>query len=567
MNSQPSSIQKFRWTDLAVLFALALLIRTLAALPQQQPNYMDAAYSYVNAVNLAEGRGFVEDFLWNYLGHPKQPPPHPSHLYWMPLTSILAWSGMVVGGVSYRAAQIPFIIISALLAPISYWVAYALAGQRWSSWLAGLFAIFSGFYFPFWTAIDNFTPFAIAGSLAILFAWRGLVIGNWRLVIEGLPGGQTANDDGRWTTDTKQTTTLYLITSGVFIGLAHLARADGLLLLIAIILVYFLHLLYYVRRPSSVVRRPSYYVLRFTVYLLLGYLLVMLPWFIRNWQVSGTLLPTTGSQTIWLTGYDDLFSYNRQLSAQSFFAQGLGPVLQGRWWAFTTNLQTIVAVWGMIFLTPLALIEGWQLRHQLLVQMVSMYGLLLFIVMTLVFAFPGARGGLFHSGAAILPFIYGLAMVGLDRVIDWAATRRQWDAQTAKRVLGVGLVVIALALSGFIYYQRVLKNNAWNNADRFYPAIATWLAHHDPTGIVMIGNPPAYRYHGGGLSVVVPNENIETTLQAAQYYHVDYLVLDSNHPAPLTELYHNPTHYPTLSLVQTFGEGTGNKIYLFEIIR
>ena len=163
----------FRLSDVWWLFAMALVVRLCAAWPQQQPNYMDAAYSYVNAINLAAGRGFVEDFVWNYLGNPA-PPPHPSHLYWMPLTSILAWVGMAAGGVSYRAAQVPFIVLSALLAPLSYWTVRELSAERWQGWLAGLLAIFSGFYVPFWTAIDNFTPFAVAGSLALLLAWRGM---------------------------------------------------------------------------------------------------------------------------------------------------------------------------------------------------------------------------------------------------------------------------------------------------------------------------------------------------------------------------------------------------------
>ena len=161
--------------DLVGLFILALIVRGLAAAPQQQPSYMDALYSYVNAQNLAAGRGFVEDFVWNYLGNPPPPPPPgPSHLYWLPLTSMLAWAGFSVAGVSYRAAQLPFVVLSALLAPLSYSTVWALNGKRWQGWLAGLLAIFSGFYFPFWTAIDNFTPFAVAGSLALLLAWRGL---------------------------------------------------------------------------------------------------------------------------------------------------------------------------------------------------------------------------------------------------------------------------------------------------------------------------------------------------------------------------------------------------------
>ena len=80
--------------------------------------------------------------------------------------------------------------------------------------------------------------------------------------------------------------------------------------------------------------------------------------------------------------------------------------------------------------------------------------------------------------------------------------------------------MMAVLLSGFIYYNRVLKNDAWNRADRVYAAVAAWVATENPAATVMINNPPAYRYHGGGLSVVVPNENLETTLHAARQFRV-----------------------------------------------
>ncbi|NJN98044.1 MAG: hypothetical protein HC875_30170 [Anaerolineales bacterium] len=542
--------------DLSIILILALFIRLLTAWPQQQPNYMDAAYSYVNALNLLAGRGFVEDFVWNYLGQPGLPP-QPSHLYWMPLTSILAWFGMALGGASYRAAQVPFVLLAALLAPLSYLTAYLLSGQRRLGWLAGWLAIFSGFYVPFWTAIDNFTPFAITGSLALLAAWLGMGGAGSREYGVGSKESNLELSDPRPLTPVSHSP-LWLFAAGIFAGLAHLARADGPLLLITILLFYLL--------------RFTIYDLRFTSHgsrlmlLLIGYFVVMAPWFIRNWQVTGTFLPIAGSQTIWLTTYDELFSYGRELSARTLLAQGVGPALAGRWWALTINLQTVLAVWGMIFLTPLALLGGWYLRRHLLIQLAGLYALLLFGAMTLVLLFPGARGGLFHSGTALLPFIYAAALIGLEQAIEWIAVRRRhWDAAAAKQVFGLALVVMAFSLSSFIYYRQVLRNNAWNSADALYPAIAAWVAQTNPAATVMIGNPPAYRYHGGGLSVIVPNETIETTLTAAHHYKADYLILDHNHPAPLTEIYTKTVTHPGLSLAHTFTDNGGNPIYIFKI--
>ncbi|MFC1976461.1 hypothetical protein ACFLXQ_08680, partial [Chloroflexota bacterium] len=260
--------------------------------------------------------------------------------------------------------------------------------------------------------------------------------------------------------------------------------------------------------------------------------------------------------------YAGLFSYNRELSARTFFAQDANAILQGRWWVLTINLKTVLAVWGMIFLLPLALVGFWCLRRHLLMQLAVMYASLLFTAMTLIFAFPGALGGLFHSGAALLPFIYAMGVVGLDKTVDWvAARRRYWDARSAKLFFGTAVLVMAIALSGFLYYGRVIRNNTWNNADRLYPGIAEWVSGQNPTATVMINNPPTYRYHGGGLSVAIPNEDIETTLQAARRYHVDYLILEPTRPVPLAEIYDQTIDHPQLSLVKTFGS-----VYIFEIV-
>ncbi|GAB4456856.1 MAG: hypothetical protein Kow0031_37920 [Anaerolineae bacterium] len=529
--------------DYLWLFAIALLVRLLAAWPQEQPNYMDAAYYYVNAVNLVEGRGFVEDFVWNYLNDPG-PPPQPSHLYWMPLTSLLAAAGMLLGGINYRAAQVAFVLLAALLAPISYRVAWRLSGgDRWLSWLAGLLAVFSGFYVAYWAAIDNFAPFAVAGSLALLLAAEAAT--------QGSRGAGEQGSRGKFRNSQFTIRNSQLLLAGVMAGLAHLSRADGVLILVTIELFLFMNWMGK-RGWGDTPQAPRPAAL---VWPLLGYLLTMLPWFIRNWQVAGAPLPAGGTQAIWLSDYNDLFSYGRELSAATFLAQGWGAILAGRWLALITNLQTVVAAWGLIVAAPLAAIGGWARRRDGLVQLAALYGLLLFGAMTLLFPFPGMRGGLFHSGAALLPFVFGAAAVGLDVAINWMARRRRgWRVQSARRVFGVALVLIAAGLSLFLYNQRVLRHDVWNRADAGYPALIAWVQAQNPAAVVMIGNPPAWRYHGGGLSVITPNEDPPTTQAAARRYGVRYLILDRNHPPPLAELYRQPDSAPGLRLVEQFGD-------------
>jgi 4-amino-4-deoxy-L-arabinose transferase-like glycosyltransferase len=528
--------------DLALIFILALLVRLLAIILAHGPGYMDAAYSYDIALNLAHGQGFSEPFLWNYLDDPAGLP-HASHLYWMPLPTILAWAGLKLLGESYRAAQVPFVLMAALLPLVSYWVALQVTGRRRHGWLAGLLTIFSGFYVLYWGHTDNFTPFALAASLSLVATWQA---GR---------AAESKHGAGRW----------WAFGAGALVGLAHLSRADGPLLLIAIGMMWGVYL---ISKSTSSREMGSWRLdIAGLLWLLLGYGLVMLPWFIRNWLVAGAPLPTVGAQTIWLTTYDDLFSYGRDLSMQNYLAWGWANILRSKLDALWPNVQTVVAVFGMVFLAPLAFIGGWRLRRQPLFQLAAWYGALLFLAMTFVFTFPGPRGGLFHSGGALLPFMFTAAVVGLDASIEWAAAhRRGWHVLAARRVFGVGMVGLAALVSGFLYYQGVVVGTRWRG-DPAYSDLVEWLAARDQLGqLVMVGDPPSYWYAGGGPSVVVPNGPVETLLAVADRYGARYAVLDQNHPAPLQPLYGEHTTFSRLSPVCTLMDAMHQPVYVFQII-
>ena len=285
-----------------ILFLITLVLRVATALPLQQAGYMDASYTLHVAENLARGRGLTEEVLWNYLDNPAGLP-HPSNLYWMPLPPLLIAPFFAIFGVSYRVAQIPFIVLSLFLPLFAFYLSRKIFSRDDYAWAAGLFTAFSGFYTVYWVSPDNFTPFALTAGLCLFAMARGIETSAAR----------------------------YFILAGILAGLSHLSRADGLLLLAVAPLALLSH-------PAS--RIPSHpfgfaqgKVLRFTFYVLLGYLLVMSPWFLRNYFAVGSPFPSAGTKTLWLTNYDEVFRYTDDLTLTRYLAWGIGPILGSKLYA------------------------------------------------------------------------------------------------------------------------------------------------------------------------------------------------------------------------------------------
>ena len=525
-----------RSKDLFFLFLLALLIRILVLIPVHWPGYMDAAYSYDIALNMFMGGGLNEPFLWNYLDQPTGIP-HPSHLYWMPLPTLLAAASMAILGTGYRAAQVPFVLVSALLPLVSYWVAIMVTKRRRYGWIAGLLTVFSGFYVPYWGHTDNFAPFALVGSLAMIAGWH------------------------MWRTDiSAKRCKMWALAAGALVALAHLSRADGILML-AVLWLPAAFRLPALARVTRIANRhensikPSQTLSR-VLLLSLGYCLVMLPWFARNWLAVGAFLPASGSQTLWLTHYDDLFSFGRDLSWHSYLAWGWANIWRSKLDALWLNAQTVFAVWGMVFLTPLAFLGWWRLRRQRLFQLAGAYGTLLLVVMTLAFTFPGPRGGLFHSGGAMLPFVYTAALVGMDAAVDWVGRRRAtWNVATAKRVFGVGLVVFSFLFTSFICYQSLIVGGRWKEDETTYRQVAEELdrINHEQAP-VMVGDPTLYWYVTHAPALAIPNEPLEAVLAAAERYDAKYLVLDTNRPVSLADVYEGNLTHPSLTELEIVGQ-------------
>ena len=525
-----------RWVPWALL-VVALVVRVLTALPLQQPGYTDAYYYAVGAEQLHSGQGFEEPFIWNYLDPPESVS-HPGYRYWMPLTAVLGWFGLALPGNSFGRLQAPFVLISALLPLVAYAIAWDLTHKQRHAVLAGLLAVFPGFYAHVFVLPDNFAPFALAGSVCLWAAGRGLR--------DGQP--------------------LWFGLAGLAAGFGHLTRADGLLLLGVALAAAVAFALPRVRLNTGQ-RGPLHAWLATIALVLGGYLLVMGPWFLRNWQAFGTPLPGAGASTMFLTTYDDMFAYGRPLTLESYLDWGWGEILGSKAQALWLNLQRLWVENLLIFLLPFSALGLWVLRRERLLWPFALYLPLLFVAMTFVFTFPGARGGLFHSGGALLPFVFAAAGPGLEAILRWAARRlRGWHVRRAWRVFAAGLVALAVLVTAVALWRAGVYDGAWNRQDRGYAEIGAWLdKQRAGQTTVMVGNAPGFFWHTGHAAIAIPNEPLDTILHVADRYDARYLVLDRARPRTTDGLYRGEAADPRLSLRHEIESDDGT-LQVYEIM-
>jgi hypothetical protein len=513
-----------RWL---ILFALGLSVAVLAAIWVQAPGYMDADYYFATGKELASGQGFVEPFLWNYLDDPDGLP-HPAHLYWMPLATIVAAAPMSLLGIGFRASQIPFVLLAASLPLLAARVALHLGlGQR-KAWLAGLLACTSGFYLPYLVTTETFSLYAILGGLALLAM---AVAADRPLMI-------------RW------------LTVGALVGLAHMTRADGMVLLAPAMLAVW----YSGRRRVFAAGQ-----------VLAAYALVMAPWWGRSLVLFGSPFAPGASKALWLVSYDELYSYPASiLSPQHWWDAGLSTLLQARLLALATNLQRLLAENGLVFLAPFMIVGVVRYWKRSLVRLSIFYLGLLFVLMTFVLPQVGARGGFFHSSAALMPVLWALAVQGLVAAVDWAGKRRNWHLQRSQAFFGFGAILLAAALTIILYWSRVIgpdfSRPSWGASQVVYQDVGNRLQDLDPdVGVVAGNNPPGFHLATGLQAIAIPNGPPETLHQVVERYNADWIVLEENHPQELNDLYTQPIDLAWLEPVETIFDGDGPAIHLLRV--
>lgn len=512
-----------------LLFIAGLILPLCIAQFQPAPGYLDSDYYFAGGIQLVKGHGFTEPYLWNYLDGATSLP-HPSHTYWMPLASMAAALGMwLTGQATYASARLPFIMIAALVVPVTAAFAYSFSQKRNLALISALLAIFSIYHAPFVGVTDNFSLFMLLGGMYFICISRLIKdparIRNWFML-------------------------------GLLAGLLALSRSDGLLWLA----LTFLFALW--RAPRDSLLRFANDVLRKSIIALLGYLLIMSPWYARNLNAFGTLMAHGGSRTLWLENYDQTFIYPPgQLNMESFLAIGWDKIISARMWALGVNLQSGFAAQGGIILFPFIIAGIIYYRKDERVKLAVTAWLILFFVMTFIFPFAGARGAFFHAGAALQPMWWTLAPLGLDEIL-LSLRKRNWGNDQTRVIFRSALVMVAIILTAYVVNLR-LFSLGWGEGESNYPVVEHFLLRNgiEPDDVVIVRNAPGYYLETNRSAVSIPYGSADAILAVANQFDADYLVLEPQ--AALSQikgLMENPQAHSDIKFL-----GEVNGTYIFKI--
>ena len=500
------------------LYAFALVVRGLLFAVHPYAAYPDSFYYVDVARALQSGHGFNIDFIWSFVDVggriPADPTlPIPSNAHWMPLASLVQLPSMWLLGTTTLASALPFILIGALAAPMTWFLAREVgAGDRIALAAAIAMAV-PGAAAIYMVQPDNFSLYQPLGTAAL-----------W-LTARGLRGHRRC-----------------FALAGLMVGLATLARNDGVLLGAAVGLAFVWDRWRAWRSRGG--RMPAI-PWRFGFACFGLFLLVAGPWYLRQLAVFGSLSPSSSSgRILFIATYEQMNSVTSDTSLGAFLGQGIGPLAQSRVLGLVAAIEIYAVLACTVVLAPFVVVGAWRRRRSIEFGPFFLYATILFAASGLLFAVHVPYGTFLHSAVALVPYSYILGLEGVALAAGWLAQRRRgWEVERATNLFLVAAVVtVVLNAAAFAY----LAGRSWDQQRqlRLDAAAALDRAGVPQTDLLLSADPGGFEYFTGRGGVVTPNDSVEVVRQVAVDYGVRWLILERAHivdpMAPILEMKPRP---------------------------
>ena len=504
-----------------LLYALALVVRAILIGLYPDPAYPDSYYYVDVARAIAAGQGLHVDFVWIFaeVGNRLPNPavlPIDSNAHWLPLASFIQAPFVSILGPTAFANALPGMFIGALAAPLTWLIARDAGARPIVCASAGVISAIPG-------AVSGFL--AQPETFAILHPWVAACL--W-LTARGLKG------EGR-----------SFALAGLLAGLATLARNDGILIAVAMALVWFADRVrsWRSRRGqhswSRVEARAPIPVLA-AVGAFALFMLVMGPWWARQVAVFGSISPTSSSgAALWIRQISEWNSITVNPTPASFFSQGWGPIIASRLQGLVDAFGNFAVFISSVILLPFLLLGIAARRRSRDFQPWFVYTFVAFAGATFLYPLHVPGGAFIHTAIGLAPHAAILSVEGVLVVAGLISGRRSARASSAASgssgaasslTAGGGLLVwgvVALVIGAAVIFTR--------------PVIAGWDSTRQPRLAVAaeldrLGVPRAdrllsidaggFKYFTGRPGVVTPDDPIEVIESVARAYGTRWLVLE-----------------------------------------
>ena len=482
--------------DLALVTAAALLVRTVAAWLVPAPPHVDAAYYTMVGEQLATGNGFTAPVLWSFLevgGRlPADPQlPVPSNAHWMPLTAIVAGAAMAIFGADWRAGQVPMVLLSTLVVPLTYVAAVQVWRSRRIAVLSAVLAIAAGSLLLMYPLVESFAVFGILGSVALMSSVQAI----------------DSQHPGRW-----------LVLAGAACGLASLTRIDGALLALAPATAWLVLKPFGRGRLGSPIRALGWGAASAA-----AFVAVVAPWLVRDVIAFGTAFPSPGGRLLWIRDYNEHLSIGLDLTFERYLDWGPGSILISKLLAAGALAGRTLALFGGV-LGAFFLAGLWIHRKNRRLLPVTAYVAAMYAVMILLFTEHAPKGAFLHTAPAWLPFALPMAVASVPPACSaagraWPFLRRPSAHRFVEVVSVAGAVVLAVAGAFTLLAD-------WNvRLDRQETAAAFLRREAAADEVVMADDPSSLYLRTGLRGVAPPFDPYPILGEVIDAYGVDWVVV------------------------------------------
>ncbi len=519
-----------------LLYGVAVAVRLVLVAAFPDPAYPDSFYYVDVARAMARGDGLSVDFIWIFADVggriPAEPLlPIPSNAHWMPLASLVQVPFIWLLGPTAWASALPFAILGAIAAPLTWAVARDAGANPRVAIAAGLLVALPVLSTVFMVQPDNFSLFQPLVLASLWLGARGL-----RGSARGLRGSARGL---RGSARGLRGSSRAFVAAGLFAGLATLSRNDGVLVLGALGLAFlWVRLRGWRTRDDSRVegdvrsggeaRENSPAVSLVTaIGAVIAFAVVMVPWYARQLATFGTLSPSTASgKVLYIRSIEEWNSIATPATLERLLAMGAGPLLATRLAGLTAALTIYTTVIAGFVLVPFMLLGAWARRRSEAFGPFFLYAALLFAFSTLISAVHVPGGTFLHSAVALVPHSYILALEGIVIAVGWVAAHRPaWRREAAERVF-LGAAVAFGAIMTVV--GSTIVHGTWGAKRDERVAVAHALddAGVPATDRLMSIDAAGYRYWTGRGGVVLVNDPIETIREVAAAYDIRWLILE-----------------------------------------